>query len=102
MNCSNSRTYSINKIKSEKMINQFFYQAEYLASRGMIAARADYRVKNRQGGEPDKSVEDGKSALRWQRGNHTPSSIKIPGRNQLPACQINSLWRLATLPASHP
>ena len=44
-------------------------QAEHLASRGMVAARADYRVKSRQGVTPDKCVEDAKSAVRWLRAN---------------------------------
>lgn len=46
---------------------QFEDQAKYLASRGMVAARADYRVKSRQGVTPDKCVEDAKSAMRWVR-----------------------------------
>src|SRR5262245_66652217 len=50
---------------------QFLTQAEYLASRGMVAARADYRVKNRQGVTPDQCVEDAKSAVRWLR-QHAP------------------------------
>src|ERR1035438_1861118 len=50
-------------------VNQFEKQAAYLASRGMVAARADYRVKDRHGVEPDACVEDGKSALRWLRQN---------------------------------
>lgn len=48
-------------------INQFADQAAYLASRGMVAARADYRVKSRQGVTPDACVEDAKSAVRWLR-----------------------------------
>jgi acetyl esterase len=50
-------------------VNQFKYQADYLASRGMITARADYRVKNRHGTLADKCVEDGKSTIRWLRAN---------------------------------
>ena len=48
-------------------IKQFADQAAYLASRGMVAARADYRVKSRQGVTPDACVEDAKSAVRWLR-----------------------------------
>jgi acetyl esterase/lipase len=48
---------------------QFKPQATYLASRGMVAARADYRVKSRHGVEPDACVEDAKSAVRWMRQN---------------------------------
>jgi acetyl esterase/lipase len=50
-------------------VEQFRPQAEYLAQRGMIAARADYRVRSRHGTAPDKCVEDAKSAVRWLRAN---------------------------------
>lgn len=50
-------------------VTQFEPQARYLASRGMVAARADYRVLSRHGTTPDKCVEDGKSAVRWLRAN---------------------------------
>jgi acetyl esterase/lipase len=48
-------------------VTQFDAQAKYLAQRGMVAARADYRVKSRHGTTPDKCVEDAKSAVRWLR-----------------------------------
>ena len=35
----------------------------------MVAARADYRVKSRQGVTPKECVEDAKSAVRWLRQN---------------------------------
>lgn len=50
-------------------IEHFSRQAAYLARRGMVAVRADYRVKSRHGTLPDKCVEDGKSAIRWVRMN---------------------------------
>jgi len=50
-------------------IEQFLPQAEYLTGRGMVAARADYRVKSRDGVTPDKCVEDARSAMRWMRKN---------------------------------
>jgi acetyl esterase len=46
---------------------QFEPHARYLASRGMVAAIADYRVKGRQGTSPFECVKDGKSAVRWLR-----------------------------------
>lgn len=49
--------------------DQFLVQAEYFASRGMVAARADYRVKSRDKVTPDKCVEDARSAVRWMRKN---------------------------------
>jgi acetyl esterase/lipase len=48
-------------------LEQFRPQAQHLASRGMIAARADYRVKSRHQVTPDRCVEDCKSAVRWLR-----------------------------------
>lgn len=50
-------------------VKQFVPQAEYMASRGMVTARADYRVSSRHGTMPDKCVEDAKSAVRWLRAN---------------------------------
>jgi len=48
-------------------VSQFLPQAEYFAGRGLVAARADYRVKSRDGVTPDKCVEDARSAVRWMR-----------------------------------
>lgn len=50
-------------------IESFHTQCDYLASRGMVAARADYRVKSRQGVTPKECVQDAKSAVRWMREN---------------------------------
>lgn len=50
-------------------VRQFRPQAEYFASRGLVAARADYRVRGRHGTTADKCVEDSKSAVRWLRAN---------------------------------
>jgi len=50
-------------------VGQFESQAYYLASRGMVAARADYRVKSRHRVKPDKCVEDARTAMRWVRAN---------------------------------
>ena len=50
-------------------VEQFQVQAEYLAGRGLVAARADYRVKSRDKVTPDKCVEDARSAVRWMRKN---------------------------------
>jgi len=48
---------------------QFSKQAAHLAKRGMVAARADYRVKSRHSVTPDQCVEDAKSAVCWLRKN---------------------------------
>lgn len=50
-------------------VQQFEQHARYLASRGLVAFVADYRVKSRQGTGPDACVADGKSAVRWIRAN---------------------------------
>jgi acetyl esterase/lipase len=50
-------------------VKQFEPQARYFASRGMVTARADYRVKSRHNVGPDACVEDAKSAVRWLRQN---------------------------------
>ncbi len=56
-------------------IEQFEPQANHLASRGMVAVRADYRVKSRHGITPRECVEDAKSAVRWMRQNATKLGI---------------------------
>jgi acetyl esterase/lipase len=50
-------------------VRQFEPQAAYLAGRGLVAARADYRVKSRHGVAPDACAEDARSAVRWLRQN---------------------------------
>jgi acetyl esterase/lipase len=46
---------------------QFQYHCRYLASRGMVAMTADYRVFSRHKTRANKCVADGKSAVRWIR-----------------------------------
>ena len=46
---------------------QFYPHCKYLASRGMWAASAEYRVKSRNGTTPFECVADGKSAVRYIR-----------------------------------
>lgn len=50
-------------------ISQFEPQARYLASRGMIAVTADYRVRNRNKTSPFECVKDGRSAIRYLRAH---------------------------------
>ncbi len=47
--------------------SHFHPQCEYLASRGMVAISAEYRVKNIHGTTPQECVKDGKSAIRYIR-----------------------------------
>jgi acetyl esterase len=49
--------------------SQFYPHCEYLASRGMVAIAADYRVKSRNKTTPKECVKDGKSAVRWIRAH---------------------------------
>ena len=44
---------------------QFEPQSRHLASRGMIAIVADYRVKTRQDAKPADCVSDAKACVRW-------------------------------------
>lgn len=48
---------------------QFEHHCRYLASRGMVAIAADYRVASRHKTSPRECVMDGKSAIRWVRAN---------------------------------
>lgn len=48
---------------------QFELQAEYLASRGMVAFCPDYRTKSRHSTTPFESVKDAKSAIRYLKIN---------------------------------
>jgi len=48
---------------------QFEPQSRHLASRGMIAIVADYRVKSRQDAKPADCVSDAKACVRWVRTN---------------------------------
>lgn len=49
--------------------SQFHPQCRYLASRGMVAMSAEYRVQSRHGTSPRECVQDGKSAVRWIRAH---------------------------------
>ena len=48
---------------------QFEPQCRQLASRGMVAMTADYRVKSRHGVKPVQCLADARSAIRWVRSN---------------------------------
>jgi acetyl esterase len=50
-------------------VEQFTRQAVYLAGRGMVVARADYRVMPKHGVTADACVADAKSAVRWMRAH---------------------------------
>ena len=48
---------------------QFFTQAEYLASRGLVAASAEYRIRSQHPVTPFDCVEDARSAMRYLRSH---------------------------------
>jgi acetyl esterase/lipase len=48
---------------------QFYEQSQYLASRGMVAISAEYRIKHLHNTSPKESVKDSKSAMRWVRSH---------------------------------
>lgn len=48
---------------------QFEHQCRYLASRGMVAMTADYRVASRHSAKVAQCVADARSAVRWVRAN---------------------------------
>ena len=48
---------------------QFYPQARHLASLGMVAMAAEYRVEGAHGTTPFESVRDGVSAMRWVRAH---------------------------------
>jgi acetyl esterase/lipase len=48
---------------------QFARQSAYLASRGMVAASAEYRIGKIHKTTPDVCVEDAKSVIRWVRAH---------------------------------
>jgi acetyl esterase len=50
-------------------IKAFEPQAQYFASRGLVTARADYRVKSPHGVTPKECVDDARNAIRWFRQN---------------------------------
>ena len=59
-------------------------QSRHLASRGMIAIVADYRVKSRQDAKPADCVSDAKACVRWVRANAArlgidPNRIAVGG-----------------------
>jgi len=54
---------------NRQFTHQFAVHGAYLAGRGMVTARANYRVRSTHGVTPEVCVEDAKSAVRWFRAN---------------------------------
>ncbi|MGC9454790.1 MAG: alpha/beta hydrolase [Phycisphaerae bacterium] len=65
--------------------NQIFTHARYLAERGVVVIRADYRVFG-ETDEPEKIMEDANSAVRWVRANAAtlgvdPQRVAVGGQS---------------------
>jgi acetyl esterase/lipase len=60
-------------------VEQFTPQATHFASRGLVTARVEYRVRSKHDVTPDQCVEDARSAVRWLRREATELGID-PGR----------------------
>jgi len=58
---------------------QFYPHCRYLASRGMVAMAAEYRVESSHGTTPFECVKDGKSAVRWVKLHASELGVD-PGR----------------------
>jgi acetyl esterase/lipase len=63
---------------------QFYREASYYASRGMVAICADYRIAFTHNTTPLESIKDAKSVIRWMRTNAAqyginPDSIAAAG-----------------------
>ncbi len=80
---------------------QFYREAYYYASKGMVAICADYRIANTHGTTPFESIKDAKSALRWMRVNAAkynidPNRIAASGGSAgghlAAACGTLKLW----------
>jgi acetyl esterase/lipase len=56
---------------------QFYPHCRYLASRGMVAISAEYRLKTVHGTTPIECVKDGKSAVRWLRSHAADLGIDL-------------------------
>lgn len=55
--------------------SQFYPHCKYLASRGMVAMSAAYRVRSRNKITPRECLKDGKSAIRWIRQHATELGV---------------------------
>lgn len=73
---------------------QFYSKAAYLASRGMVTASAEYRIKNPHQTTPKESFADCRSAVRWLRKHAgeqgvDPARIAAGGGSAGGTCAMN-------------
>ncbi len=57
-------------------VHQFEQQCRFMASKGIIAMAANYRVASRNQSTPVDAVEDAKSAMRWVRQHASELGVK--------------------------
>jgi acetyl esterase/lipase len=84
--------------------NQFFSKAGYLASRGMVAASAEYRIKNKHNTTREEAREDCVAAYQWLRAHAAgqgidPDKISAGGGSAGASCAL-SLHMRGIRPAS--
>lgn len=80
-------------------VHQFEQHCHYLASKGMIAMTANYRVESRNNSTPFDAVEDAKSTVRWIRENAKELGVK---KNKLVAAGGSAGGHLAACTAIIP
>lgn len=83
---------------------QFFSKAGYLASRGMVAASAEYRIKNKHQTGVDEALLDCQAAYAWIREHAAeqgidPAKLSVGGGSAGGACAL-SIWKPGVRPAS--
>ena len=85
-------------------VKQFYSKAGYLASRGMVAASAEYRVKNRHNTSMEDALVDCQAAYAWLKEHAgeqgiDPEKLSAGGGSAGGACAL-SIWKAGVKPAS--
>jgi acetyl esterase len=80
-------------------VHQFEQQCHFLASKGLVAIAANYRVESRNNSTPFDAVEDAKSAMRWIRQHASDIGVK---KNKIVAAGGSAGGHLAAAAAMVP
>lgn len=83
---------------------QFYSKAGYLASRGMVAASAEYRIKTKHGTAVDDALVDCQAAYGWLKEHAgeqgiDPGKLSAGGGSAGGMCAL-SIWKAGVRPAS--
>lgn len=83
---------------------QFYSKAGYLASRGMVAASAEYRIKSKHNTTMDDAFVDCQAAYGWLKEHASehgidPAKLSAGGGSAGGACAL-SIWKEGMKPAS--